>query len=99
MNKPKLYLNPNCPRFAPTPTREDGSFDNEKFGQLLAMQERNTPLSEFIEVMQGTTMEDTMHIRQRAEDEYETNPANAPLLTDEIRAAFDVQDGQGEDGL
>lgn len=66
MDKPRLYLNSHCPRFATTPKRADGSFDSEKFGSLLAMQEeQGVTLDRFVAVMQETEMEETPLIRAR----------------------------------
>jgi hypothetical protein len=98
MDKPRLYLNPDCPRFATTPARPDGSFDHEKFGHLLQMQEKGgVTLDQFVKVMQETEMEDTPLIRARESvlagveaEGFETHPTNWEAMPEEYRAMWVV---------
>lgn len=95
--KPRLFLNPHCPRFATTPKRPDGSFDNEKFGQLLAMQETGATLNQFIEVMSDAEMEQTPMVRQKVNpltgepsEDYECAPETFSAMPDDVREMFDL---------
>jgi hypothetical protein len=92
MNKPKLYLNPNCPRFESTPKRKDGSFDKKRFAKLLEMQHGGS-IAKFVKTLRATKMDTgTMLIRPCGLDEFETHPDNAPFFTDKIREMFDLSD-------
>ena len=92
---PRIYLNPECPRFATTPVNEDGTFDNDSFGKLIGLQNNGGTVNEFINVMLKTEMEDTPLVRQRQSvlrgedsDAYECHPATWAAMPEDFREKF-----------
>lgn len=95
--KIRLYLSPDCPRFARTPVQDDGRFDAKKFGKLLGLQEKGAPLDDYVKVMRNTVMEDTPLVRQRETliegsdvQEFECHPETWASLPDDVKAQFEV---------
>lgn len=93
----KLYLNPECPRFGLTPVRDDGAFDSQRFGELLAMQDKGISISKYIDEMAATKMEETPLVRLKPSPiagveskVFECHPLTWDQLPEDMRGYFEL---------
>lgn len=93
-----LHLNPDCPRFATAPVKDDGRLDADKFSTLLGLGERPTSLEDYLTVMRGTPMEDVPLVRQRTSlltgikepQTWECHPLTWEAMPEEFRESFEL---------